>query len=566
MAVAPNPTTPLDGARWSASCESSGRDGDEARAGLEFAASDGRIGGSAKEQLLEELVYGEWDEADEEEDEDWEPGSTLELRVRWFCVNCTMPNVEESTHCKLCSEHRYSGILNQGHLAPAFTQAGTDELAKDVKALKRLSVRRTAIGYDDRMLLHAEFQMKSNPHPERPDRLRSILAGFTAAGLYPGGCILIPAREITRVELETVHTHEHVEVVEATSSLESSYFTSDTYANGHSALAARLAAGVCADLASAILSGQVDNGFALVRPPGHHAEGATVMGFCLHNNACIAAKASQAAGAKKVLIVDWDVHHGNGTQEIFEHDPSVLYISLHRHEGGLFYPGSGAAHEVGSGPGEGFSINIPWPCSGIGDNDYIVAFQHIVLPIAKQFAPDITIVSAGFDAARGDPLGGCQVHERRLQRCFYHSLLRSLVFQVTPAGFAQMTQLLSTVSGGKLLVVLEGGYNLRSISASATAVLRVLCGEAPESLDDEELLPSEAGWATVLEVYAVQSRYWSALCLPAFMKFTSQHINGHLKASKRPKRDKHPRVVARPIWWTWGRKRLVYKHWFGTRL
>eukprot|EP01018_Ginkgo_biloba_P017007 Gb_27929 [translate_table: standard] len=125
-----------------------------------------------------------------------------------------------------------------------------------------------------------------------------------------------------------------------------SYFTPDTYANDHSALAARLAAGLCADLATSIMKGQAQNGFALVRPPGHHAGVTDAMGFCLHNNAAIAVSAAQAAGAKKVLIVDWDVHHGNGTQEIFERDQSVLYISLHRHEGGRFYPGSGAASEV----------------------------------------------------------------------------------------------------------------------------------------------------------------------------------------------------------------------------
>eukprot|EP00494_Astrolonche_serrata_P002136 UN02142 len=149
------------------------------------------------------------------------------------------------------------------------------------------------------------------------------------------------------------------------------------------------------------------------------------MGFCLHNNAAVAALAAQKAGAKKVLIVDWDVHHGNGTQEIFEGNKSVLYISLHRHEDGSFYPGTGAADEVGVLDGKGFSVNIPWSCGGVGDNDYIFAFQHVVLPIATEFAPDITIISAGFDAARGDPLGCCDV---------------------TPAGYSQMTSMLTACS------------------------------------------------------------------------------------------------------------------------
>ena len=187
--------------------------------------------------------------------------------------------------------------------------------------------RKTAIGFDERMLLHEET---GKSHPERPDRLRAIMGGLQASGLLSGGCFSIPAREATQAELELVHNADHISVVQATEGKDLSYFTPDTYANKHSALAARLAAGICADLASSIMTGKAHNGFAVVRPPGHHAEQETVMGFCLHNNACVAARAAQVAGAKKVLIVDWDVHHGNGTQEIFEKDPSVLYISLHR--------------------------------------------------------------------------------------------------------------------------------------------------------------------------------------------------------------------------------------------
>jgi histone deacetylase 6 len=187
--------------------------------------------------------------------------------------------------------------------------------------------RKTAVGFDDRMLLHEET---GKIHPERPDRLRAIMGGLEASGLFPGRCFTIPPREATRAELQLVHSTEHISKVEATEGNELSHFTVDTYANEHSAVAARLAAGICADLASVIMSGKAHNGFAAVRPPGHHAEEQEIMGFCLHNNASVAARAAQTAGASKVLIVDWDVHHGNGTQEIFERDPSVLYISLHR--------------------------------------------------------------------------------------------------------------------------------------------------------------------------------------------------------------------------------------------
>ncbi|KAF9593135.1 hypothetical protein IFM89_020345 [Coptis chinensis] len=354
------------------------------------------------------------------------------------------------------------------------------------------------------------MEMKSHPHPERPDRLRAIAASLSTAGIFPGRCIPVSAREIMKEELEMVHSLEHIEAVESTSTMLSSYFTSDTYANEHSACAARLAAGLCADLSSTIMAGDAKNGFALVRPPGHHAGVKDVMGFCLHNNAAVAALAAQRANAKKVLILDWDVHHGNGTQEIFEANKSVLYISMHRHEGGRFYPGTGAAVEVGSMGAEGYCVNIPWKCGGVGDNDYIFAFQHIVLPIALEFAPDFTIISAGFDAARGDPLGCCDV---------------------TPSGFARMTHLLSALSDGKLLVILEGGWEyfhipfISQVQPSVNIIfgyssdkgitrnghsLIVLLGETPEC-EPDVVLPTKAGLRTVMEVLQIQMKYWPKL-------------------------------------------------------
>ncbi|XP_037432541.1 histone deacetylase 15-like isoform X2 [Triticum dicoccoides] len=388
------------------------------------------------------------------------------------------------------------------------------------------------------MLLHSEMEIKPNPHPERPNRLRAIAASLAAAGIFPSKCALVPPREITKEELVMVHTSDHVESVEQTKNMLYSYFTSDTYANGHSACAAKLAAGLCADLASLIVSGRVRNGFALVRPPGHHAGVKQAMGFCLHNNAAVAALAAQKAGAKKVLIVDWDVHHGNGTQEIFEGNKSVLYISLHRHEDGSFYPGTGAADEVGVLDGKGFSVNIPWSCGGVGDNDYIFAFQHVVLPIATEFAPDITIISAGFDAARGDPLGCCDV---------------------TPAGYSQMTSMLTACSEGKLLVILEGGYNLRSISSSATEVVKVLLGDGP-SYGTDAAAPSKEGMQTVLQVLDIQQKYWPVL-VPIFASLQAQQgptSSKYVNAENKLKR----RMLTGgpgPVWWKWGSKRLLYE-------
>ncbi|CAI9767284.1 unnamed protein product [Fraxinus pennsylvanica] len=463
---------------------------------------------------LEDMYNTQYDLDEEDDDSDWEPFENhhvVEI-AKWFCVNCTIANLDNFDYCNVCGEHKNSGILKHGFFASPISQeegfeTEVAERHKDSCLQTIVPDKSTAIGFDERMLLHEEVEMKSHPHPERPDRLRAIAASLATAGILPGRCYPILAREIKPEELQMVHSSENIEAVELTSHILSSYLTPDTYANQHSARAARLAAGLCADLASAIYSGSAKNGFALVRPPGHHAGVKHSMGFCLHNNAAIAACAAQVAGAKKVLIVDWDVHHGNGTQEIFEKNKSVLYISLHRHEGGKFYPGTGAADEVLC------LCSCLW-CS------------------PSEFAPDFTIISAGFDAARGDPLGCCDV---------------------TPAGYAQMTEMCSALSGGKLLVILEGGYNLRSISSSATAVIKVLLGESPEcNLDC--VVPTKAGLRTVLEVLKVQTKYWPAL-EPNFSRLQSEWGSYAFHHAKKQKRKRRQAV---PTWWKLGRKRLLY--------
>ncbi|PSS08318.1 Histone deacetylase [Actinidia chinensis var. chinensis] len=182
---------------------------------------------------------------------------------------------------------------------------------------------------------------------------------------------------------------------------------------------------------------------------------------------------------------------------------------------------------------EGYCVNVPWSRGGVGDNDYLFAFQHVVLPIASEFAPDFTIISAGFDAARGDPLGCCDV---------------------TPAGFAQMTHILNTLSGGKLLVILEGGYNLRSISSSAIAVIKVLLGESPEC-EVENAVPSKSGLLTVLEVLKIQMKFWPTL-ESIFSKLESRW--GTFTFPDRKKQSKKRQRSTVPIWWQWGRKRWLY--------
>ena len=187
------------------------------------------------------------------------------------------------------------------------------------------------------------------------------------------------------------------------------------------------------------------------------------MGFCLYNNVAIAAQSVLAeTDVDRVLIVDWDVHHGNGVQDIFEDDDRVLYVSLHRYGGG-FYPGTGAANEVGRGKGAGKNLNIAWTEGMMGNAEYLMAFDNLIMPVAREFRPQLVIVAAGFDAARGDPLGGCDV---------------------TPVGYAHMTAMLQTLASGRIVVALEGGYNLQIIAASAQAVVRTLLGDPLPPLTD----------------------------------------------------------------------------------
>jgi histone deacetylase 6 len=254
-----------------------------------------------------------------------------------------------------------------------------------------------------------------------------------------------------------------------------------------------LSVGGAIETCRAVVAREVKNAIAVIRPPGHHAEVDKTMGFCLFNNVCVAAKICQkefGAKCRKILILDWDVHHGNGVQKVFYDDPNVLYISLHVFQNGSFYPGGpeGDFTYCGRGPGLGMNVNIPWPSQGMGDGDYLFAFQQVVMPIASEFNPDLVIISAGFDAASGDELGGCFV---------------------TPTCYAHMTHMLMTLAEGKVAVCLEGGYNFRSISKSALAVTRTLMGEPPDRL--EETSPTQAGIDTVKLVAMKQSRFWRCM-------------------------------------------------------
>jgi histone deacetylase 6 len=240
--------------------------------------------------------------------------------------------------------------------------------------------------------------------------------------------------------------------------------------------------------------GDVRNAVAIIRPPGHHAESDSASGFCIFNNVPIATRVCQKdfpETCRKVLILDWDVHHGNGVQHAFYDDPNVLYISLHVFRGGDFYPNlpDGNSTFDGEGNGLGRNVNIPWADAGMGDAEYIYAFHEVVMPIATEFDPDLVIISAGFDAAEGDVLGGCHV---------------------TPACYAHMTHMLMRLAAGKIAVCLEGGYNLRSIAKSALAVTRTLMLQPPERLADT-LDPCRSAVLTIEQVKRQHSRHWKCL-------------------------------------------------------
>jgi acetoin utilization deacetylase AcuC-like enzyme len=293
-------------------------------------------------------------------------------------------------------------------------------------------------------------------HPERPQRVDAVRRGIEEAGL--AGRLDWPAvRAATDAELLRVHTDAHVRSVAKTDG-RTAFFDADTQAGPRTYQAALHAAGAVVDAVIAVLDGRLDRAFCLSRPPGHHAESERVMGFCYFNNVAVAAAEALARGVTRVLIVDFDVHHGNGTQEIFYADPRVLYVSSHQFP---FYPGTGMQIQQGAGPGRGFTSNLPMP-AGSTDADYLRVHREIVLPMARAFDPELVLVSAGFDAFGGDPLAG---------------------MALTADGYGALAGIcLEAAAGaanGRAVFALEGGYDLDGLASSGAAVTRVLLGETP---------------------------------------------------------------------------------------
>ena len=261
----------------------------------------------------------------------------------------------------------------------------------------------------------------------------------------------------------------------------------DTAMGPHSWRAAALAAGAVVDAVETVLAGSLDRAFCNVRPPGHHATPGRAMGFCLLNNVAVGAAAALAHGLERVAIIDFDVHHGNGTQEAFERDPRVLFVSSHQFP---YYPGTGDLDEVGEGEGRGFTVNLPMP-AGLGDAEYAQAYREIVEPIGRTFDPELVLVSAGFDAHRDDPLGG---------------------MRLSPAGFAELMDVCLSVAsgsaGGRLVAVLEGGYDLDGLADSAAAVVGRMLGRSSVLPD----APAPRGFDSLLQSYRdAHSRYWPVL-------------------------------------------------------
>nr|XP_058938047.1 polyamine deacetylase HDAC10 isoform X9 [Kogia breviceps] len=332
---------------------------------------------------------------------------------------------------------------------------------------------------------------------ECPERLTTALERLQQRGLEQR-CLRLAAREASEAELGLVHSPEYVALLQGTQALgtgelqtlsgqyDAVYFHPSTF---H---CARLAAGAALQLVDAVLAGAVRNGLALVRPPGHHSQRAAANGFCVFNNVAIAAKHAQRQhGLHRVLIVDWDVHHGQGIQHIFEDDPSVLYFSWHRYEHGRFWPylRESDADAVGQGPGLGFTVNLPWNQVGMGNADYVAAFLHVLLPVAFEFNPELVLVSAGFDSAIGDPEGQ---------------------MQATPECFAHLTQLLQVLAGGRVCAVLEGGYHLESLSQSVCMMVQALLGDPAPPLSGP-MVPHGSALESIQSVRVAQAPHWVSL-------------------------------------------------------
>ncbi|XP_076467846.1 histone deacetylase 5-like isoform X2 [Babylonia areolata] len=384
----------------------------------------------------------------------------------------------------------------------------------------------TGLAYDTSMLKHQCSCPNNDSHLEHAGRIQSIWGRLTDVGLV-SRCERVRSRKATLEELQSCHTELYSEIFGGNPYnrqrlIENSPMRfcillcggigvdSDTVWNdNYTSTAARMAAGCVTELASRVVAGDLKNGLAIVRPPGHHAEKDQAMGFCYFNSIAIAAKQlREKYKLNKILIVDWDVHHGNGTQQMFYDDPHVLYISIHRHDNGNFFPGTGAPTECGADSGQGFNVNIAFGGSlnpPMGDAEYLTAFRTIVMPIAREFNPECVLVSSGFDAAKGHPtaLGG---------------------YEVSAACFGHMTRELMSLAGGKVVLTLEGGYDITSICDASEACVRALLGEELLPISEKELTRPicKPALETLETTIRLQCRHWP--CVRQYLGTINQSL------------------------------------------
>ncbi|XP_021332879.1 histone deacetylase 4 isoform X2 [Danio rerio] len=329
------------------------------------------------------------------------------------------------------------------------------------------------------------------------DRVTSIWSRLQECGLR-SQCKLLKGRSATVEELLSVHSEELVCFFTGPEPYRSQMDIGTMWKNPRNSEALKMAVGSVTELALCVARGDLRNGFAVVTPPGHHASRSQTLDSIVFNSVAIAAKQLQEQlKVKKILIVDWDVHHGSGTESIFYTDPSVLYISLHRYDDGAFFNGTGDPSRVGCDVGRGYNVNVAW--SGglrppMGDAEYLAAFRTVVMPIAHEFSPNVVLVSAGFDAAEGHPaaLGG---------------------YRVSPKCFGWLTQKLMELAEGRVVLVLEGGYELVSLCDASQACVSALLGNEPEPLSEVELLRSPCANAvcSLEKVLHVQSLHWRSV-------------------------------------------------------
>jgi len=352
-------------------------------------------------------------------------------------------------------------------------------------------------------IIYSPIYLQHNPglhHPESPNRLKAIINGVEKAGLLKTkNYVIIDPRKATLEEIEAVHDSSYIKMIKKICEHSGGAVDSDTILSSKSYEAAVLAAGGMLGACESVLSGKFSNAFAFVRPPGHHvgfdgrALGASSQGFCVFNNVAIAAiNLMKKHGLKRIMILDIDAHHGNGTQEIFNRTPNVLYVSIHQ-DGKTLYPGTGFIDEIGEGEGEGSKVNIPLPPFS-GDDIHLKALNQIVVPIAKDFKPEIILISAGFDAHHMDPVANLRLSSFEYLKAFEIAL-----------------SLASNLCSGKLAATLEGGYSLETLSKLAPAIIGKMAGISIPITDKQPASPPDAAQRAdevINQVKNTLSPYW----------------------------------------------------------